>query len=200
MPDATTAALDRVARYVLDLHADVQLCRSRDLQQEQAAVEALVDALPDHDGPGRGARYAVVCWVDELFTCRSRWAEAWNENKLESRLYGSNDRAWEFWRQAKLAAAAPDNRSLSAYYLCVALGFRGDWRDEPERLGAWFDEAKARLTKLPQRTAPIDLAPAAEAHRLSGIARLRRMLAVAAVVLLCLAPVAAYVVVQRFTG
>lgn len=197
MPDATNAALHRVVRYTLDLHADVQSCRPRDLLQAQAALQPMIDALPDAPGPGRGARYAVVCWIDELFTCRSRWAEAWNEHKLESLLYGGNDRAWEFWRQARLAAGGSDDAALMAYYLCVALGFRGDLRDEPGRLAAWFDETKAHLTRLPQRPTPADLAPITEAPLLRGGARLKRMLITAAIGLLCLAPLAAYAIVQR---
>src|SRR5262245_9362442 len=51
-----------------------------------------------------GARYALVSWLDELFIIDSPWSQRWNEYKLEVRLYSSNDRAWKFWEQAKLAA------------------------------------------------------------------------------------------------
>src|SRR5688572_20221525 len=48
-----------------------------------------------------GVRYAMVCWLDELFIVDSPWVEQWNERKLETTLYGTNDRAWKFWEQAK---------------------------------------------------------------------------------------------------
>src|SRR5437899_2249572 len=51
-----------------------------------------------------GARYALVCWLDELFVLYSPWAQRWNEHKLEVALYASNDRAWKFWEQARSAA------------------------------------------------------------------------------------------------
>lgn len=43
-----------------------------------------------------GVRYALVCWLDELFTLDSPWQGQWNEHKLEVALYGTNDRAWKF--------------------------------------------------------------------------------------------------------
>src|SRR4051812_38795940 len=55
-------------------------------------------------GPFLGARYALVCWLDEIFILDSPWGRVWNEHKLEVRLYSSNDRAWRFWEQARLAA------------------------------------------------------------------------------------------------
>ena len=42
-------------------------------------------------------------WLDELFILYSSWESAWNERKLEGSLYGSNDRAWRFWEQARIA-------------------------------------------------------------------------------------------------
>src|SRR5437868_4838997 len=50
-----------------------------------------------------GIRYALACWLDELFILDSPWGREWNERKLEASLYGSNDRAWAFWEQARRA-------------------------------------------------------------------------------------------------
>ena len=33
-----------------------------------------------------GIRYALVCWLDEIFTCNSPWSARWNEQKLEMEL------------------------------------------------------------------------------------------------------------------
>ncbi len=73
-----------------------------------------------------GVRYALVGWLDELFTCDSPWAALWNEQKLEVELYGTNDRAWKFWEQARLAQARPGSEALEVMFLCVMLGFRGE--------------------------------------------------------------------------
>src|SRR5262245_58318234 len=54
-----------------------------------------------------GARFALVCWLDEIFTLDSPWASQWNEHKLETELYGSTDRAFKFWEQARKAEGCP---------------------------------------------------------------------------------------------
>ena len=66
----------------------------------------------------------MVCWLDELFLVDSAWDARWNESKLELALYGTNDRAWHFWEQARLADTRPGTEALSAFFLCVMLGFR----------------------------------------------------------------------------
>src|SRR5262245_55589884 len=48
-----------------------------------------------------GVRYALTCWLDELFILDTKWEKEWNEQKLEMALYGTNDRAWKFWEQAQ---------------------------------------------------------------------------------------------------
>src|SRR6185312_5642130 len=95
-----------------------------------------------------GIRYALVCWLDELFTSDRIWQAAWNERKLEVELYGSNDRAWKFWQQAALAQARPAADALEAAYLCVTLGFRGKLRDQADRLEPWIAAARLRLGKV----------------------------------------------------
>ncbi|TWT90078.1 hypothetical protein Mal64_04610 [Pseudobythopirellula maris] len=202
-----TAANDAVhdaVQHVLRLHEAVERGERRDLAREQSALTSLLLAIPagSSDAGDRGARYAVVCWIDEMFTTRSKWAEAWNERKLESELYGGNDRAWEFWRQAKLAEAQPTDDALRAYFLCVALGFRGRMRDEPAKLQAWVEKTRPRAARAPHppgRTSPLPRRRQ-PARLLRGAARLRRMTAVAAVVVLCLLPLLTYSLVQRLLG
>src|SRR5262245_34708680 len=50
-----------------------------------------------------GIRYALVCWLDEIFILDSPWRREWNEKKLETELYGTNERNEKFWEQAKRA-------------------------------------------------------------------------------------------------
>lgn len=204
MASTATNALHHAFDYALKLHAAVEAGESRDLAHEQAALTNLVLAVPGgEDGsPCRGSRYALVSWIDELFTGDSRWATSWNEQKLESALYGGNDRSWEFWRQAELAEAEPNEEKLQAYYLAVALGFRGDYRDEPDRLNAWVARVRARVVR--GGSAPGSQAarirgprPAASLH---GTQQLKRFVQVATVAAACLAPLAAFAVVQHLRG
>lgn len=36
-------------------------------------------------------RYALTCWVDEIFILHSPWRQRWNETKLEFQLFRSNE-------------------------------------------------------------------------------------------------------------
>src|SRR6185295_12479337 len=47
-----------------------------------------------------GIRYALACWLDDIFILDSIWREQWNANKMEYALYKLNKRATEFWDQA----------------------------------------------------------------------------------------------------
>src|SRR5262245_4238818 len=86
-------------------------------------------ARPQTVEPYLGVVYPMACWVDELFTLNSPVASAWNERKFEAEFYATNDRAWRFWRQARLAADRPGDDDLEVFYLCAVLGFRGEWAE-----------------------------------------------------------------------
>src|SRR5262249_28154946 len=86
--------------------------------------------------PFLGARYALACWLDEMFILDTPWSQRWNEYKMEMRLYASNDRAWRFWDQAKLAADRGGMDAFEVYFLCVMLGFTGQHAEQPEQLAA----------------------------------------------------------------
>ncbi|OWK37914.1 DotU family type IV/VI secretion system protein [Fimbriiglobus ruber] len=75
-----------------------------------------------------GARYALACWLDEIFisdaTCP--WAAEWKEKSLEAEIFGGGqERAWRFWSQAELAEKRPGAGAVETYLWCVMLGFRG---------------------------------------------------------------------------
>src|SRR5689334_16971706 len=86
----------------------------------------------DQAGRGRGGqqflgiRYALVCWLDEVFIRDSPWSARWNERKLEVALSGTNDREGKFWEQAKLTEARSGSDAIEVFFLCVMLGFRGE--------------------------------------------------------------------------
>jgi type VI secretion system protein ImpK len=148
-----------------------------------------------------GIRYALVCWLDELFTDEAPWGRKWNESKLEVELYGSNDRAWKFWSQARLAQARPATDCLEVFYLCFMLGFRGDLRDRPEELHKWVASAKHRLGRVTDMHWPLatEIEPATAVPPLRGRLRLRRMIAVSCVVLLFAIPALSFLAVHHLS-
>jgi type VI secretion system protein ImpK len=169
------------------------------LRERGTLASSSNDASPD-SGQFLGVRYALACWLDELFTCYSPWASAWNEHKLEVELYGSNDRAWRFWEQARLAQSRPGGEALEAFFLCVALGFRGELRDQPDKLQTWTNHAKARLGKVQEPVFPLASVgePPTRVPPLRGREQLRRMVLCGWLLLLATIPVAAYCLVGRW--
>jgi type VI secretion system protein ImpK len=153
-----------------------------------------------HTGdPFLGVRYALVCWLDELFTLASPWESQWNEHKLEVELYGTNDRAWKFWEQAHRAEARPGTSALEVYYLCVLLGFWGELLGEPDRLHAWVSAAKLRLGQIRELEWPYssELDPPPNVPPLRGREQLQRMLLAGGTLLLVLVPVVVFFLVQK---
>ncbi len=146
-----------------------------------------------------GIRYALVCWLDEMFTCDSPWGTLWNERKLEVELYGTNDRAWKFWEQAQRAQAQPGSNALEAFFLCVMLGFRGNLREDADQLQTWIANAKHRLGSVRQIDWPYgsELEAPTRVPPLRGQEKLRRMVTTGWITLLLLVPIAAFLIVQK---
>ena len=136
---------------------------------------------PDFGGDGDrflGIRYGLTCWLDEIFLRDSPWHAEWNERKLEESLYGSNERAWKFWFQAKLAQARPGTDALEAYHLLVMLGFRGEGPEKPETIETWRDAAEAQLTRAQSQpwSGPQELQPDMVVTPRRGRERLRTVI------------------------
>lgn len=170
-----------VLTYALQLKDRLVLGENLVLEREQGTFKGLLlsdlearrwpdyggdlDAGPGMGGAGGrpttegflGVRYALVCWLDELFVTDSPWDRAWNEQKLEVALYGTNERAWKFWAQARLAENRPGNDALEVFFIATMLGFRGDLRENPARLTGWVDAVRARLNST--RDQPYRLPP-----------------------------------------
>ena len=150
-----------VMSYALNLHERVKNGVALDFESQQATLKACLATrpqpsrspssaakaawigpctLPGGSGHGSrttteqflGIRYALACWLDELFIVDSPWDQQWNEKKLEVALYGSAERAWLFWEQARKAEGRPEGDALEVFFLCVVLGFRGELRGEPD--------------------------------------------------------------------
>jgi type VI secretion system protein ImpK len=223
MRDAVANLVYPVLMHGLRLHERLERGEQPDLDQEQATLKGLLGAeagrtrlWADSGGEmmavsesvsrplGGGMqlpafRYGLVCWLDELFTVESRWKSEWTERKLEEALYGSNDRAWKFWDQARRAEARPGTDDLEVFFLCVMLGFRGDYRDQPDKLRAWRDAVEGRVTRGAGQEwpAPPEREPPGSVPPLRGRERLQRMILVAAAVLLVLVPAATFYLVYQ---
>ena len=139
-----------------------------------------------------GIRYALVAWLDEIFIADSPWKSEWTEHILELQSYRTRDRAWKFWDQAKKAETQPATDSLEVYYLCVVLGFRGDFEESPEKIKNWLESAKALIDKSEEQEwqGPVDSQPKTYVPPLTGSAKLQRMVTIVGLSVLLLIPAA----------
>ncbi len=147
--------------------------------------------LGDAGRPGfLGVRYALACWLDETFIADSPWKEPWTDNKLETVLFGTNERATEFWKQAQAAQNRPTRDALEVYYLCVMLGFRGELLGKPAEIAAWRDRVEAQITQTEGRdyTPPPGLAITPNVPPLTGLPRMQRWFVIATVAALAFIP------------
>jgi len=146
-----------------------------------------------------GVRYALVCWLDELFILESAWSTSWNEQKLEAVMYETNDRAWKFWEQAQRAEKRPTRDGLEAFFLCVMLGFRGEYAEDPARLDNWVSAARAHLNRGLSEDWPYppELEPPIHVPPRHGRARLQKMVFRGGMVLLIALPFIVAFLIQQ---
>jgi type VI secretion system protein ImpK len=146
-----------------------------------------------------GCRFALACWLDDLFIFESPWGDSWKEHSMEFALYQTRDRAYIFWEQVRLAESRMESDALEVFYLCVMLGFRGELRDKPDKVRAWRDSAEAQISRQQPRNwpGPQEQQPATNVPPLRGRERLRTILMILAVVLGLLVPVGAFLVVNQ---
>lgn len=137
-----------------------------------------------------GIRYALACWLDEIFIGDSAWKDRWNGSKVETSLYGINDRASEFWKQAQRAQSRPTRDALEVYYLCVMLGFRGELIDNPDDVISWRESVEPQITQGEDReyTAPPGLTIAPNVRALKGAAEMQRWIMIATIIGLLFIP------------
>ena len=206
--DHGLALRDRLeAGAALDLEREQAALKSRLLTEEQAQCCHDFGGPPDGNAPPAdtapplflGGRYALTCWLDELFSLDATWGPAWRERPLEASLYGTTDRAWKFWQQAERAEARPGTEALEVFYLCVMLGFRGERAGAADKIGAWAAATRERLTRT-QKTAgqpPLAMEPPTNVPALRGRDRLRRLVVAGGMALMVLIPLAVLVVARQ---
>jgi type VI secretion system protein ImpK len=180
-----------------------------DVGHSMASMASMVGATRGGDGGRRaggdsflGIRYALACWLDELFILGSSWESAWNERKMEVTLYGTNDRAWKMWDQAKRAESRSGTDALETFFLTVMMGFRGDLRDSVDKLRTWTNNTLARIAKgLGQEwPTPAELDPPINVPPLRGREQLQQVILIGGGVLLLLIAVVAFVVMTKLGG
>jgi type VI secretion system protein ImpK len=173
--------------YALQVRAGLERGDDLNMAAVQSELRTLLKTAneavrwPEYGGDGDrylGIRYALACWIDEMFILDSPWGSAWNERKLEESLYGSNERAWKFWFQAKLAQARPGTDALEAFYLCVMLGFRGEGPEKPDTVATWRDAVENQLARVYNQPwpGPQELQPELNALPRRAKGRLRQLL------------------------
>lgn len=99
----------------------LSLIREADLAAERAGV-------PKDDVAA--ARFAAAAYVDEM-VLNSQWhaREDWSSQPLQYELFGTNEAGVEFFRRLEtMRKGGTANRYLlELYYLCLALGFEGQY-------------------------------------------------------------------------
>ncbi len=192
-----------VLEHVLNVRQRLHRGEEPDLAAERATLERMLDV----DREARrysdlaaelDIRYALVCWIDELFIQEPRWGQAWNERKLEVTVFNSNDRAWKFWEKARRALTRSEHDALEVFYLTVMLGFRGELRERPEELRSWSSAAKVQLSRSQTRSwaAPPDLEPPTQVPPLQQRERLRSLVMRASIVLVLAVPLVVFSVIR----
>jgi type VI secretion system protein ImpK len=140
--------------------------------------------------PYLGVKYALVAWLDEIFSDDPYWGNQWIERTLENELYGSRIRAELFWEQATRAETRPGSDALEVYFLCVMLGFRGVKADQPEELQNWVTTTQARIARSQggDWPAPPEVDPPIHVPPLRGRDQIQKMVLVAGMLLLVITP------------
>jgi type VI secretion system protein ImpK len=213
MRDEIASLVYPVLEYGLKLKERLAKGERPNRANEQAALISLLGQAPrtqpwvgeadpnrSQDG-GRflGIRYFLACWLDEIFIDDTPWGQAWNNNKLELQLFGTQKRYARFWDQVdQTAGVANGSDALEAALLCVYFGFRGERGEDPQRLRDWAAKARRRVGSavqkpaFPERPFPVSVPPLAAAD---GYRRMVRTLSWG---VLALAPAAAFFLMKLF--
>lgn len=177
----------------VEQHRFIQMLTGRsELNQDSTyagdAVNARLSINPSRAmEPFLGIRYALACWLDEIFIAPdSPWSSQWTSSTLEVFLYGgTQDRAWRFWENAIKAEARPGPDALEVYLWCVLLGFRGDpTQSRVTNVARWIDTTRSRvMSSMPkefpmptEREAPSDVPPLHSSDRYGFMLRLFSLL------------------------
>jgi type VI secretion system protein ImpK len=152
MTDRFTTIMVPLLNKVLDV---VDLPRSRNDLTRDEAIDAFSAVLEQSRTEGIRAfgrdameaiEFGVIALIDDLMV-ESTWGAsvgwATDVNCLEYHLRTTNRRGDKFFDIAEDALEQSRNVEIVLVYLvCVALGFRGEYRDKPEELKRWAHRAR----------------------------------------------------------
>lgn len=130
-------AVDPVFDYVLRALERIESGHDPDPGYTQdriiTAIERAEATLGEANDEWQKAKFALVCWIDDLMV-NAPWAgrDWWVNNILEFKMFKSNNGAVLFYMWAREATESPRRDAHEVYYLCVILGFRGIYSD-PQR-------------------------------------------------------------------
>jgi type VI secretion system protein ImpK len=192
-----SAIVYKVISYALDVKDRLDRTESLNIRDEHQTLASMVRAdgegrrIGDYMGDGvfLGARYALACWVDELFIihCQPPWADQWKEKTIEDELFHSALAATKFWEQADIAlqrpgaartVASPGIDTIETFFLCVVLGFRGNHWDNIPKVREYVQDMRSHLTRSKAWQPPRDLGVKTNVDPLLGRAALRKAVAV----------------------
>ncbi len=94
------------------------------------------------------AKRALVYWIDEvLITSSWSHSQEWTNHILEYTLHGESAAAIRFYEKASEAERRDSTNPLEVFFLCVALGFRGDLSTDAEEIQRWASRVHERITE-----------------------------------------------------
>lgn len=142
---------------VLNLRASDDLGDPESLRRRTKEVldDAEREALSRGFSPSeiRSAKFAIVAFIDET-VLSSNWSgkEKWASTPLQLELYDQYDAGEVFFERLGELRANPDKNAqiLEVYYLCMTLGFKGQYQiHEQERLREIIESTYEDLGRLP---------------------------------------------------
>jgi type VI secretion system protein ImpK len=112
------------------------------------------------------AKRALVYWIDEILIT-STWIHAheWANHILEFSLYKESAAAVRFYEKAVEAEKRDSTDPLETFFLCVALGFRGELRANDDEIRRWASRAHERISEGTKHAEQYIPEPAAQRER-----------------------------------
>jgi type IV/VI secretion system ImpK/VasF family protein len=134
----------------------------------------------------QGLRYALTCWLDEIFIEKdcppeqeSRWSRAWRGNLLEFALFRRAVGGAQFPVQSELALRTRNSDVVETFFLCWMLGFRGTLREDVASLSQdHIEPARRTISRALNKDfeAPPKREPRSFVPPLKGRGRMHRMI------------------------
>ena len=88
-------------------------------------------------------KYALIAWIDDVLIFEIEWVEKewWDNNAIAFEVFKTTDRATKFFKKAKEAARLTRGDTVEVFHICVALGFRGFYRNPDPQQVAFIAES-----------------------------------------------------------